>query len=104
MPKIDVSIKDLESLSGIKLSSREKIEELLEFVKGEVDVIDGDNLKIDCKDPNRPDFWSVEGVARELKAKTGKQKGIVKYKVQKSNIVLNVDKNLEKIRPLIVVQ
>ncbi|NMA44873.1 MAG: phenylalanine--tRNA ligase subunit beta [Candidatus Diapherotrites archaeon] len=102
MPKIDVSIKDLESLSGIKLSSREKIEELLEFVKGEVDVIDGDNLKIDCKDPNRPDFWSVEGVARELKAKTGKQKGIVKYKVQKSNIVLNVDKNLEKIRPLIV--
>ncbi|HNV01038.1 MAG TPA: phenylalanine--tRNA ligase subunit beta [archaeon] len=102
MPKIDVSIKDLESLSGIKLSSREKIEDLLEYVKGEVDALDGDNLKIDCKDPNRPDFWSVEGVARELKAKTGKEKGIVNYKVQKSNIVLNVDKNLEKIRPLIV--
>lgn len=102
MPKIDVSIKDLESLSGIKLSSREKIEDLLEFVKGEVDAIEGDSLKVDCKDPNRPDFWSAEGIARELKAKIGKQKGVVNYKVQKSNIVLNVDKNLEKIRPLIV--
>jgi phenylalanyl-tRNA synthetase beta chain len=101
MPKIDVSVKDLESLSGIKLSSKEKIEELLEFVKGEVDAIEGDSLKIDCKDPNRPDFWSVEGVARELKAKTGKEKGIVNYKVQKSNINVFVDKNLEKIRPLI---
>ncbi len=101
MPKIDVSIKDLEFLSGIKFSSKEKMEELLEFVKGEVDALEGDALKVDCKDPNRPDLWSTEGIARELKARTGKEKGIVNYKTRKSNINVFVDKNLEKIRPLI---
>lgn len=101
MPKIDVSVKDLELLSNLKFSSKEKLEDVLEFVKGEIDALDGDALKVDCKDPNRPDFWSAEGLARELKARTGKERGLTKYKVQKSNVKVFIDGNLEKIRPLI---
>jgi hypothetical protein len=46
--------------------SKEKLEEDLEFIKGEIDSLEGDLLKIDCKETNRPDLWSSEGIAREF--------------------------------------
>ena len=74
MPTLEVSKKDLEKLVGKKLSEKE-IEEHLMFVKGEIDGQDGDTLKVDVKETNRPDLWSTEGIAREIKARTGKEKG-----------------------------
>jgi len=100
MPKIEISLKDLEGLCNQKFS-KEKLEDILEYVKGEIDSLEGDVLKVDCKDPNRPDLWSSEGIARELNARMGKDKGIKKYKVGNSGIKVFIDKNLEKIRPLI---
>ena len=100
MPNIEVSKKDLESLIGKKFS-REELEETLEYVKGEIDSLEGDALKIDCKETNRPDLWSSEGLAREIRARMGKEKGIMKYKVSKGSVNVFVDANIEKIRPLI---
>ena len=100
MPTLDISKKDLEKLLGSKLSDA-SLEEALEYVKGEIDGRDGDTVKVDCKETNRPDLWSTEGIARELKARMGKEKGIKKYKVEKGNVVVHIDKNLEKVRPLI---
>lgn len=100
MPTIEVSKKDLEKLIGKKFSIKE-LEEVLEYVKGEIDSINDDELKIDCKETNRPDLWSTEGIAREIKARIGKEKGIKKFKVTKSNVEVFIDKNLEKVRPLI---
>ncbi len=100
MPTIEVSKKDLEKLVGKKFSITE-LEDVLEYVKGEIDSVDGDILKVDCKETNRPDLWSTEGIAREIKARIGKEKGIKKYIVKKSNVSVIIDKNLEKIRPLI---
>jgi phenylalanyl-tRNA synthetase beta chain len=100
MPTLDVSKKDLEKLVGKKFNQSE-LEEVLEYVKGEIDGIEGDNLKVDCKETNRPDLWSTEGLAREIKARIGKEKGIKKYKVKKSNVEVIIDKNLKNIRPLI---
>ena len=100
MPTLDVSKKDLERLVGQKFS-RTDLDEILEYVKGELDGVEGDNLKVDCKDTNRPDLWSTEGLARDIKARLGKAKGIKKYNVKKGKICVTVDKNLEKVRPLI---
>ncbi len=100
MPTLDVSKKDLEKLIGKKFSKNE-LEEVLEYVKGEIDSVNGDELKIDCKETNRPDLWSAEGLAREIKARTLKESGIKKYVVKKSNVTVTIDKNLEKVRPLI---
>jgi phenylalanyl-tRNA synthetase beta chain len=100
MPTLDISKKDLEKLVGKKFSIAQ-LEEVLEYVKGEVDGVDGDLVKVDCKETNRPDLWSTEGIARELKARMGLQKGILKYNVQKSNVEIIVDKNLDKLRPAI---
>ncbi|MFA5357357.1 MAG: phenylalanine--tRNA ligase subunit beta [archaeon] len=101
MPKFEVSKKDLESLIG-KTISMKSLDELLEFAKSELDGVEGDVLKIDCKETNRPDLWSAEGLAREIKARIGKEKGLCAYKVGKMGVDVFVDSNLEKVRPFIV--
>lgn len=100
MPTLEVSKKDLEKLVGKKLSISQ-LETILEYVKGEIDAVEGDTLKVDCKETNRPDLWSTEGIARELSARLGLDKGIKKYSVKKSNVKVIIDKNIEKVRPLI---
>ncbi|MEK6959402.1 MAG: phenylalanine--tRNA ligase subunit beta [archaeon] len=100
MPNIEVSLKDLETLVGKKFT-KEELEVALEYVKGEIDSLAGDALKIDCKETLRPDVWSAEGIARELKARMGKEKGIKKYVVTKSKVNVFVDENIRKVRPLI---
>ncbi len=102
MPTIEVSHSDLCKLAGKNLSLRELEEKALLFVKGELDGSEGDKLKIDIKDTNRPDLWSVEGVARELRGQYGKEKGIPAYPVKKSGLVVKVDRKLENIRPYTV--
>ena len=77
-------------------------DEYILFAKGEVDDIQGDMLKIDIKDTNRPDLWSAEGIAREIQGRITKRTGAPKYKVGKSKVVVNVDKKNEKVRPYTV--
>ena len=89
MPKIDVSHKDLCGLIGRKLSTEQLADEVL-YAKGELDEVNGDTLKIDIKDTNRPDLWSAEGVAREIRARS-KKSGLQVYEVRKSSCVVNVD-------------
>src|SRR3989344_2837786 len=92
MPTIQFSKKDLEGLVGKKFSQNE-LEDALLFVKGEVDKAEGDKITLDVKETNRPDLWSVEGVARELRARLGKEKGIPKAKFGKPLIEIIVDQN-----------
>lgn len=100
MPSIEASRKDLEALIGKRLS-RQQLGEALEFAKGEIDSEEGDRLVIDVKDSNRPDLLSAEGIAREIKGRLGKEKGIPKYIVLKSNVSVIVDKSVLEIRPCI---
>ncbi|MFA6269271.1 MAG: phenylalanine--tRNA ligase subunit beta [archaeon] len=100
MPNLEISKKDLENFMGKKYS-RDQLEDVLEFIKGEIDALEDDSLRIDCKETNRPDLWSTEGIARELLARTGKDVGIKKYSVRKSSVDVFINSNLEKVRPLI---
>jgi len=100
MPNLEISKKDLEGFMNKKYS-RDLLEEELEFIKGEIDLLDGDVLRIDCKETNRPDLWSAEGISRELLARTGKDKGIKEYKVVSSGVSVFVDANIAHVRPLI---
>jgi len=100
MPTIELSKRDLEGLVGKKFSAKH-LEQALLFVKGEVDKVEGDRVWVDIKDTNRPDLWGVEGIARELKARLGKQKGLVKYKVKKGRVHCKIEKSVEQVRPFI---
>lgn len=50
--------------------------------------------------PNRPDWYSMEGLARALRSYYKKE--IPKYKVKKSKYKVIVDKSVEKVRPYTV--
>lgn len=68
MPTIEVMLSDFESLLKEKLD-QEKLETLLEKVKGEVKDFarETDSAKIELNDTNRPDLWSPEGIARQVR-------------------------------------
>jgi phenylalanyl-tRNA synthetase beta chain len=70
------------------------------FAKGEVDHVFADTIKVDVKDTNRPDLWSAEGIAREIRYRH--RGGFPDYRVKKSKIVVNVDKSVSSVRPLTV--
>ena len=84
MPIIEISETDLKKLIG-KIDL-EKIQQYskLEISRGEKDI-----LNVEVKDSNRPDLLSIEGIARELKGILGKEKGLIKYELRKSDFMLN---------------
>jgi len=101
LPKIDVSYSDLCSLIGRNIPL-EELKQCVNFAKAEVDAVEGDLLKVEVKDTNRPDLWSAEGIARELKGRLTNERGLPKHKIEKSDVVVEVDKKVSKVRPLAV--
>ncbi|NJE30865.1 phenylalanine--tRNA ligase subunit beta [Thermococcus sp. 18S1] len=102
MPKFDVSKADLERLVG-KEFTVEEWEDLFLYAKCELDDVweeDGEiYFKADSKDTNRPDLWSAEGIARQIRWALGFQKGLPEYKVEDSGVTVYVDEKLKEIRP-----
>lgn len=73
MPTIEVAISDFESLLKEKID-RARLELFLEQVKGEVKEFlpEQDLAKVELNDTNRPDLWSPEGIARQIRLKQSK--------------------------------
>lgn len=88
MPTIEISKKDVEKLAGKKVT-----EEMFLLAKAEIDSQEKDRIKLDIADTNRPDLWSTEGVAREIKGE------FREVKTSKSGLKVVVDKNLKNVRP-----
>lgn len=94
MPTITISKKDLESLLKRDIPPRE-LEDVIALAKGEVKKINGDELKVDLADTNRPDLLCTEGIAREIKGK------FVPIKLIKTDKEIIVKKDIKNIRPYI---
>ncbi len=67
MPTIDVKITELEALLRQGLD-QPSLEMLLARVKGEVKSFskEQDTARLELNDSNRPDLWSLEGIARQI--------------------------------------
>ncbi len=100
MPNVNVSLRDMQKLVGKKLSLAE-FKEAVMYAKSEVDSAEGDSITVEVKDSNRPDLLSAEGIARELRGRLTKERGIPKYSVKKSGVELIVDKSVAGVRPCI---
>jgi phenylalanyl-tRNA synthetase beta chain len=87
MPTIEISRKDLCSLIGKNLNVKE-IEELLHFAKATLESSEGDVLRVEAGDVNRPDLWSSEGIARAIKGQLGRETGVPKFRVEHSDFVV----------------
>ncbi|HET8580427.1 MAG TPA: phenylalanine--tRNA ligase subunit beta [Nitrospiraceae bacterium] len=70
MPTISINRKDFEQLIG-QPATEEQIVAWLPLVKGEIKEEDRKTgeLRIELQDSNRPDLWSCEGIARQIRVK-----------------------------------
>ncbi len=68
MPTITALKRDFEALVG-RSFTLDELEAVLPLVKGELKehVPATDELRIELNDTNRPDLWSVEGIARQIR-------------------------------------
>ncbi len=103
MPTIEVDYEDFQKLLGVKLpEDHEELDEILSYAKGELKLFDDETIHIEIGDSNRPDLWGVEGLARALRGYLGLEMGLKEYAVAaESGVEINVDPELEKIRPYI---
>lgn len=100
MPKIEVSRQDLFTLACIEDPGDEKLADILSLVKGEIDSSEGDKLKIELNDTNRPDLWCVEGIARAIRcSNSGAEKHLAE--LPEPDMEIFVDTELAKVRPFI---
>ena len=107
MPKIEVSERILQQYAGRKFSSDTEFEEILTRAKAELDSRDGDLLKVELNDTNRPDLWSTAGLGRQIRLALGgklpeypffSRKGA---ELDSGSRVVKVDAGLERVRPYI---
>ncbi|MBI4146491.1 phenylalanine--tRNA ligase subunit beta [Candidatus Woesearchaeota archaeon] len=98
MPSITFSADDFWSLIGKKLSEDE-LRRLLDLAKAELDAALTSEMTVKFNDTNQPYLWSPEGLARFFRAALGKR--VLPLKLQKSDIVVNVDKSVAAVRPFI---
>lgn len=114
MPKIEVNEKLFFKAIGKKYSY-DALEEVFPCAKAELDekpdMTQSDDervIKIELNDTNRPDLWSLNGVARQIKLhEGGKTVDYMKLMTNKGNNdygdrIVNVDKDLKDIRPYMV--
>jgi len=115
MPTISINLKDMEqllgpdALRGVTVGdaplTADVLEPWLPLVKGELKDQDGESgeVRVELQDSNRPDLWSCEGIARQIRIKlTGAAPAYPFFgaKPQTKRRVL-VTPGLEKIRPYV---
>lgn len=110
MPTISINRKDLEALLNRDGAvhppdSLELIESGLSLVKGELKGhdTDTDELRIELSDSNRPDLWSCEGIARQIRARLiGRGERYPCFKpARAAKRRIRVVSGMEKIRPFV---
>ncbi|MGZ7068238.1 MAG: phenylalanine--tRNA ligase subunit beta [Methanobacterium sp.] len=99
MPVITFDYEDLYGILGREID-KDRLIKILPMIGSDIEDYDDKTIKVEFF-PNRPDYLSVEGVARTLKGFLDIEKGLPEYTVQKSGIKVKVDSKLKYIRPYI---
>ncbi len=100
MPVVTFNYTDFLNLLGYKLSKKELLEKL-PMIGADLDRVDGDEISIEFF-PDRPDLASVEGIARASRAFFKFETGLKEYALKKSDVLINVDPSVKKVRPYVV--
>jgi phenylalanyl-tRNA synthetase beta chain len=99
MPVISLPIHDLLTLLGKEMSPAELADAIVSMGAEDKGAHEG-VLDIEFF-PNRPDLYSVEGVARALRTYLGLQPPRPRYSLTKSRVELSVDPSVAEVRPII---
>jgi phenylalanyl-tRNA synthetase beta chain len=105
MPTISINRKDFEQLVGRPTIAAEQLDAWLPLVKAELKDQDGDSgeVRLELHDSNRPDLWSCEGIARQIRIKLqGAASAYPFFKpTPRPKRRLQVLQGLERVRPYI---
>ena len=100
MTRISFELRDLNRLIGTELSE-EDVLRYLPMIGSDVDGIFDGEVRVEFF-PDRPDLYSVEGVARALSAYLQIKPGLRQYSAEESDVVLNVDESVLDVRPVML--
>ncbi|MEM3390883.1 MAG: phenylalanine--tRNA ligase subunit beta [Archaeoglobaceae archaeon] len=98
MPVINLNWKELEELVGAK---RDLILRRLPMLGCDVERVDDEAISIEFF-PNRPDLYSIEGVARALRGFLEIETGLKEYVAKERDWKIFVEKSVLEVRPRIV--
>lgn len=99
MPVVTFDYNDFLQLLKHEISKDELINRL-PMIGADLDKVEGDEISIEFF-PDRPDLLSVEGVARACKAFFSYEPGLKTYSIQPSDITIQVEPSVKKVRPLV---
>ena len=97
MPVVTLYWDELERLVGV---DRETILERLPMLGCDIERVEEDHLDVEFF-PNRPDLYSVEGVARALRGFLDIERGYKHYEVKEGDWKIFVDPSVLSVRPKI---
>ncbi len=100
MTNVEVPHGDLIDLLGKRLSLEECVDRIT-FMGAGPEGVEGDVMTFDIF-PNRPDLYSVEGIARALRGYLGIEPGLPAYSLASSEIDFVVDPSVADVRPYAV--
>lgn len=98
MPVIRLFYDELERLTGIDI---ERIKARLPLLCADIERIEEGYLDVEFP-PNRPDLFSVEGVARALRQFLDIEPGLARYTVKRSGIEMVIEDSVLDVRPYMV--
>ena len=102
MPVINFKYSDLCGLIGKNVPKEVLVDRIPMMGADMHDEIDNnDEMSVEFF-PDRPDLYSVEGLARALRAFLDIEPGMAEYDVEDTDIVLKVDKSVNDVRPHIL--
>ncbi|MHB8605761.1 MAG: phenylalanine--tRNA ligase subunit beta [Thermoplasmatota archaeon] len=99
MPVIHFDVRELERLLG-KEVPRDELARDIPMIGADVDSVEGDAWAIEFF-PNRPDLYTVEGVARAMRQFYGIEPGLKEYKVARGKHSLFIDASVAEVRPAV---
>tara|TARA_Y100000310_G_scaffold344801_1_gene459609 strand:- start:1702 stop:3330 length:1629 start_codon:yes stop_codon:yes gene_type:complete len=97
MPTVKLNKAIFEKLVGKKLSD-EKLKDRISMLGTDLEEVTNKEIDVEIF-PNRPDMLSEQGFARAFSSFIGVKTGLRKYKINKSNYVINVHSSVKNIRP-----
>jgi phenylalanyl-tRNA synthetase beta chain len=100
MPTILIDPKDFGELVGSPVDQTKFLEQM-DLAKAELKGVDEEGRwRVELNDTNRPDLWSAEGIARQLRAAHGRRRDYPFFRNSPKGEI-QVDAALEPIRPYV---
>lgn len=99
MPLVTFDFNDFIQLLKQPLS-KEKFLEKLPMIGADLDKVEDNTISIEFF-PDRPDLLSVEGIVRASRAFFSYMTGLTTYPMNQSDIIIDVDPSVKKVRPVI---